>query len=92
MYFLTQRKKSYITILSLYFMVFDFIDDGEDISQALVAQTYHHPLFFSLYCMVFDFIDDGEDISQALVAQTYHHPPPFFLYIVWCLTPISTIF
>jgi hypothetical protein len=25
-------------------MVFDFIDDGEDISQALVAQTYHHHL------------------------------------------------
>ena len=36
-------------------MVFDFIDDGEDISQALVAQTYHHhPPFFPLYCMVFD--------------------------------------
>ena len=35
-------------------MVFDFIDDGEGISQALVAQTYHHHPFFSLYCMVFD--------------------------------------
>jgi hypothetical protein len=38
-------------------MVFDFIDDGEDISQALVAQTYHHHLFLSLYFMVFDFIE-----------------------------------
>jgi hypothetical protein len=30
----------------------DFIDDGEDISQALVARTYHHPPLFFSNCLL----------------------------------------